>query len=93
MTMQPIRLVVMRLIDMHKVHPEQVTMDCALCGEKVGVYPSGQKMLRLAPGPVEIVCAVCAAKEYDPEHDTDQPVGSIDEIVQEVLDSREVGKA
>jgi hypothetical protein len=93
MTMEPIRLVAMRLIAMRKVHPEQVTMDCALCGEKVGVYPSGQKVLRLAVGPAEVICHVCAAKTYDPEQDTDEPAGSVDEIVQEVLDSRPVKRA
>ena len=93
MSMPPIRLIAMRLIDMHKTHPQQVTMDCAVCGEKVGVYPTGQKMLRLTPGPVEVVCHVCAAKEYDPGLDEDMAAGSVDEIVQEVLDSRDVGKA
>jgi hypothetical protein len=86
-------LVAMRLIDMHKVHPGQTTMDCALCGEKVGVYPSGQKVLRLTPGLVEVICHVCAAKTYDPALDTDMPAGSINEIVQEVLDSKPVNKA
>ena len=91
--MEPIRLVCTRLVDMHKVHPEQVTRECAVCREPVGVYPSGQKTLRLAPGPIEIVCQVCAAKTYDPELDSDELAGSIDEIVQEVLDSTPVKRA
>jgi hypothetical protein len=92
MSMQPIRLVVMRLVDMHQVHPEQVTMDCALCGEKVGVYPSGQKAIRLAPGPVEVVCQVCTAKQLA-EGDIHMPAGPIEDIAQEIRDSRDVGKA
>ena len=91
--MQPIRLVVMRLIDMHKVHPDQTVMDCALCGEKVGVYPTGQKVLRLTPGPVEVVCHVCAAREVDPKHDVAKPAGPIADIEQELRDSRPVSKA
>ena len=88
----PIRLVTMRLVDMHKVHPEQVVMDCAFCGEKVGVYPSGQKALRLAPGPNEIICQVCAAQKVD-KNDTAKPAGPIAEIVQEMRDSTPVKRA
>ena len=91
--MPPIRLVVMRLVDMYKVHPEQVTMDCAVCGEKVGVYPSGQKAMRLHPGPVEVVCQVCTAREHNPKEDVSVLAGPIADIVQEIRDSRDVGKA
>jgi len=91
--MESIHLICMRLIDMHKVHPQQVTQECALCGEKVGVYPSGQKALRLSPGPIEIMCQVCAIKDYDPNTDTNELVGSINEIVQEVRDSTPIRRA
>ena len=89
---KPIRLVCMRLVDMHKVHPEQVTRACALCGEKVGVYPSGQKALRLTPGPIEVVCQVCAGKKHD-KSDTVEPAGPVDEILQEIRDSTPVKRA
>ena len=92
MSMQPIRLVAMRLVDMHKVHPEQVVMDCACCGAKVGVYPTGQKVLRLAPGPVEVYCHICAARQLDKD-DTAAPAGSRAEILQEIRDSTPVSKA
>jgi hypothetical protein len=91
MAMEPIRLICMRLIDMHKVHPEQVTKACALCGEPVGVYPSGQKALRENPG-AEIICQVCAAKTHDPS-DVNAPAAPFAEIVQEMRDSTPVNKA
>ena len=91
--MEPIRLVVMRLVDMHKVHPEQVTMACALCGEPVGVYPSGQRALRLAPGPIEVVCQVCANHAFDPKKDTPMTAGPFEEVLQEIRDSTPVKRA
>jgi len=51
-------LIVMRLVDMHRVHPEQVAGNCARCGGIVGIYPSGQQVMRQRPD-VEIVCQVC----------------------------------
>ena len=36
-------LIVMRLADMKRVHPEQITDKCAGCGHAVGIYPSGAK--------------------------------------------------
>jgi hypothetical protein len=85
--MEPIVLVTMRLADMHKVHPEQATMACARCGEPVGVYPSGQKAIRLAPGPVEVICQVCALETAFEKSDVVQSAAPIGEIVQEVRDS------
>jgi hypothetical protein len=90
--MKPIRLVCMRLVDMRKAHPEQVTRECALCREPVGVYPSGQKALRLTPGQIEIVCQVCAAKSFGPE-DTHKPAAPFGEILQEIRDSTPVKRA
>jgi hypothetical protein len=86
------RLVCMRLVDMHKVHPEQATRACALCREPVGVYPSGQKALRLNQGRIEIVCQVCAVKNLD-KRDLNQPAAPFGEILQEVLDSTPVKRA
>lgn len=51
-------LLAMRLADMHRVHPEQITARCARCNHEVGVYPSGQRILRELSD-VELVCQVC----------------------------------
>ena len=51
-------LVVMRLKDMVRVHPEQITARCSKCNEDVGIYPSGQRVLREMPDAVP-VCQVC----------------------------------
>lgn len=52
------QLIVMRLVDMTRVHPDQITAQCAKCGETVAVYPSGQKVMREFRD-VELVCQVC----------------------------------
>jgi hypothetical protein len=52
-------LICMRLADMKRVHPDQITDKCTRCGETVGIYPSGQRVLNLLPGQIEIVCHVC----------------------------------
>ena len=54
-----IDLIVMRLADMHRVHPEQITDKCARCGHEVGVYPSGQAIMQQYPDRVRLVCQVC----------------------------------
>jgi len=51
-------LLVMRLADMVRVHPKQITALCARCGNAVGIFPSGQQVLRECSN-VEIVCQVC----------------------------------
>jgi hypothetical protein len=54
---------VMRLADMHKVHPEQDNSHvCAVCGHRVGVYPSGQRVK--AQPRIRLVCNHCL--EPDP---------------------------
>jgi hypothetical protein len=53
-------LITMRLKDMRRVHPGQITGRCDRCGEEVGIYPSGQKALKKYKlDQVEIVCHVC----------------------------------
>jgi hypothetical protein len=53
-------LFVMRVDLMTRVHPQaDFSHVCARCGERVGIYPSGQKILRKYPK-AEIVCNVCA---------------------------------
>ena len=54
-----IDLVVMRLAEMHRIHPEQDdSRVCDKCGERVGIYPSGQAMLRRFPE-ARVVCSHC----------------------------------
>jgi hypothetical protein len=88
-----VRLVVMRLIDMHKMHPEQDNSKvCALCGEPVGIYPSGQAAIKTDPT-MEIVCAICAAREHNRFEDTAIPASDPATIAQEVRESFTVKKA
>jgi hypothetical protein len=54
----PTELIVMRLVDMHKKHDKQITLTCSRCNNRVGVYPSGQEVLRQCPD-TEIVCINC----------------------------------
>jgi hypothetical protein len=57
-----IDLVVMRLTDMHRVHPEQDNSHvCAKCGEQVGIYPSGQAVLKARANDIRILCSHCVA--------------------------------
>lgn len=51
-------LIVMRLADMTRVHPQQITGTCNRCGHVVGVYPSGQKIMKRHPD-IRLVCQVC----------------------------------
>ena len=51
-------LVCMRLADMTRAHPEQIEDKCSKCGETVGIYPSGQRILAQKPG-TRIVCHIC----------------------------------
>jgi hypothetical protein len=56
-------LIVMRLGDMHRVHPDQDnTHTCPSCGERVGIYPSGQRALQGVPG-LTIICEPCWRKD------------------------------
>ncbi|MBT1509462.1 hypothetical protein KIP88_03010 [Bradyrhizobium sp. SRL28] len=55
---QPVELIVMRLADMHRFHPEQITGTCASCGHVVGIYPSGQQVMKQYPD-VKLTCSVC----------------------------------
>jgi hypothetical protein len=51
-------LIVMRLADMKRVHPEQITGTCHGCGHVVGIYPSGQEAMKQCPG-IRLTCQVC----------------------------------
>jgi hypothetical protein len=86
----PTELVVMRLADMRRVHPQQDNSKvCSECWKQVGIYPSGQQALRLSPA-IKIICAVCAA---DRGPLVSVPAAPWPEIAQETRDSQDVGKA
>ena len=51
-------LIVMRLADMERVHPDQITAACSNCNHVVGVYPSGQHVMRRFPD-IKLICQVC----------------------------------
>jgi hypothetical protein len=87
-----VALVVMRLTDMHRIHPHQDNSKvCSRCGHSVGIYPSGQTQLGRNPQ-LEIVCHVCCAADMQPD-DLTEPCGPIDVILQEMIESKDVGKA
>ena len=52
------QLLCMRLADMKRVHPDQITAPCSKCGKVVAVFPSGQEVMRQMPD-VELICQVC----------------------------------
>jgi hypothetical protein len=53
-------LLVMRLVDMGRIHPGQDNSHkCSRCGYQVGIYPSGQDFLR-KNDTARIVCTICA---------------------------------
>ena len=63
-----IELIVMRLADVVRVHPQitsgglgrKARINCCRCGEAVGVNPSGQRVLQENYN-VEVICQVCKA--------------------------------
>jgi DNA-directed RNA polymerase subunit RPC12/RpoP len=86
---KPSSLVVMRLIDMGVVHPEQInTYHCERCKQQVGIYPSGQKALRKYPT-LEIVCIYCASGDRMADAEI-EPASDWSEIQQEMRDSKAV---
>ena len=52
-------LLVMRVEDMHRHHPDEVILKCDHCLADVAVYPSGQKVMEQYPGNVELACNRC----------------------------------
>ena len=82
-------LICMRLADMTVTHPRQdESRTCAQCGERVGIYPSGQKALKANPA-LRIVCARCAFANpatFGPDAEP-MPAGPIEEIRQEARES------
>jgi hypothetical protein len=75
-------LIAMRLADMHKVHPNQDNSRvCARCGHQVGLYPSGQAIMRRHPDTI-IVCQMCHMPDVSAK-----PAGGIETVIQEAKDS------
>jgi hypothetical protein len=52
-------LLVMRLDEMLRVHPDQIEDVCDRCGHVVGIFPSGQMVINHYDGDIEIVCSHC----------------------------------
>ena len=52
-------LICMRLDEMFRVHPDQITRNCSKCGAEVGIYPSGQAVLVEHGDRVDIICNHC----------------------------------
>ncbi len=72
-------LLVMRLADMTRVHPQQDNSHvCSKCGAQVGIYPSGQNYMKQYPD-ITLTCNRCAVSGPIPPPSA--------EIVQEIKDS------
>ena len=76
---RPMELIVMRLADMKRVHPDQIIATCAGCGHIVAVYPSGQAIMKQHPG-VKLMCQVCR----QPAQGTELAPGAASEPFQSV---------
>ncbi len=88
---KPNALICTRLVDMVKMHPHQDnSRACNRCRQKVGIYPTGQRALRLYPK-IEILCISCAVAEKNVEV-VNVPAGTIEEIRQEFRESKPVVK-
>ena len=90
---EPKSLIVMRLADAHKYHPNQIIRKCqGGCNEPVIIYPSGQVAMKKFPN-MKIICTHCTdwGKALD-QSNTMIPAGSIDVIEQEKKDSFNVKK-
>jgi ribosomal protein L40E len=87
---EPSTLIVMRLTQMHRIHPNQdESRICSQCGARVGIYPSGQAALKEHPN-IKIICLECA----NMMHNLENPplaiaAASIEDIAQEMRDSVE----
>ena len=72
-------LIVMRLSEMRRVHPQQITRRCDRCGETCGVYPSGQRILAREPA-TQVLCSHCS----DPATATGLAPGAVREMFESV---------
>jgi hypothetical protein len=55
---RPSGLICTRLEDMTVMHSDQIESACSRCGKLVGIYPTGQAMLKHYPD-MTITCSVC----------------------------------
>jgi hypothetical protein len=85
MKKQPTQLVCSRLTDMTIVHPRQIERSCTNCKQIVGIYPSGQDMLKRFPK-IEIWCVHCAIDEFHPD-DEHRFAGTLKQVLQEERES------
>jgi flavoprotein len=92
MSGEPIMLVCTRLSDMTVMHPKQIQELCSKCQHVVGIYPTGQEMMKRYPK-MKLVCVGCADLGAFGPDDEIIPAGTIDEIIQEKRDSVPSGKA
>jgi hypothetical protein len=68
-------LLTMRLANMFVGHPDMVTdRVCPRCGETVGIYPSGQRLLAKKGNRVDLICEVC----YGPVDDEARPLPGVE---------------
>jgi hypothetical protein len=72
-------LITMRLADMQRVHPNQIVGHCVDCGHEVGIYPSGQNVIKTYPG-IKIVCQICRS----PGERSEMAPGALLEALQSV---------
>jgi hypothetical protein len=57
-------ILVMRLADMHTLHPNQDnSYTCARCNAVVGIFPAGVRAIKANPD-TKIVCNVCQEADY-----------------------------
>jgi hypothetical protein len=57
-------ILVMRLADMHKVHPNQDnSFVCSRCQTQVGIFPAGVRAIKAMPD-TKIVCNVCHEADH-----------------------------
>lgn len=86
----------MRLIGMTRVHPAQDNEHwCLRCGERVGLWPMAQKFRKEYPDAV-LLCHVCAMKDFaglDPAEIEIEAAGSTDEMIEELRQTRKIGRA
>jgi uncharacterized Fe-S center protein len=73
-------LICMQRGRMMVTHPDMIEGECRDCGAVVGIYPSGQKILREQAN-VQIVCDVCYAARYSDLPTIEAP-GAIEEAKQ-----------
>jgi hypothetical protein len=57
--MTMVDLIVVRLADMQRVHPDQITARCSQCNAKVAVFPSGQRLMQQHGDALKLFCSVC----------------------------------